>query len=91
MSLDSISQVRAKREYEAIKAFYIHIMVFVPVMLLLVLIDSVGGGDNWWHWVALGWGAGVLAHGYAAFVLTPRQMAKWEEEQVAKGKPSTTA
>ncbi len=84
MSADTISQLRAQKEYAAIKAFYIHVMVFVPVMLLLVVIDRVGGGGAWWHWVGLGWGLGLLAHGYAAFVLVPGQMAKWEQDEIEK-------
>jgi uncharacterized membrane protein YecN with MAPEG domain len=79
---ESVHDIRARKEYAAIKGFYTHFLVFVPVMLLLVVIDVVTGGDTWVHWVGLGWGLGLAAHAYAAFVLTPRQMAKWERDQL---------
>lgn len=84
MAADTISQIRARKEYEAIRGFYIHFMVYVPVLLLLVVIDKVGGGSTWVHWVGIGWGMGLLAHAHSAFVATPRQMATWEQEQMAK-------
>ena len=76
--------IRARKEYEAIRGFYVHVMVFVPVMLLLVVLDVVGGSGMWAHWVGLGWGLGIAFHAYAAFVLKPREMARWEQEQIAK-------
>ena len=76
---EHIQEERSRRQYEAIRAFYVHVLVFVPVIALLAVIDIVTGGSMWVHWVGLGWGIGVLAHGYAAFVLTPRQLATWEQ------------
>ena len=59
---ESVHDIRARKEYEAIKGFYTHFMIFVPVMLLLVVIDVVTGGESWAHWVGLGWGLGLAAH-----------------------------
>ena len=57
--------IRARKEYEAIRGFYVHVMVFVPVMLLLVVLDGLGGSGMWVHWAGLGWGLGLAFHAYA--------------------------
>ena len=80
---EEMHDVRARKEYEAIRGFYVHVMVFVPVMLLLVVLDVLGGSGMWVQWVGLGWGLGLAFHAYAAFVLKPREMARWEEAQIA--------
>ena len=79
---ESLHDLRARKEYEAIRGFYIHVLVFVPVMLLLLVLDVLGGSGMWVQWVGLGWGLGVLFHAYAAFVLAPRRLARWEQEQI---------
>lgn len=79
---ESLHDIRVRKEYEAIRGFYAHVLVFIPVILLLVVIDVVSGTGMWVHWVGLGWGLGLALHAYAAFVQTPRQMAKWEREQI---------
>jgi len=83
MTADQVHDLRVKQEYEAIKGFYIHFLVYVCVNLLLVTIDVLGGDPMWSHWAVLGWGIGVLAHAYAAFVMKPAEMAKWEARQLA--------
>ena len=79
---ESLHYVRVRKEYEAIRGFYAHFLVFVPVMLLLVVIDVVSGSGMWVHWIGIGWGIGLALHAYAAFVLRPRQMARWERDQI---------
>jgi hypothetical protein len=80
---EEMHDTRARKEYEAIRGFYVHVMVFVPVMLLLVVLDVLGGSGMWVQWVGLGWGLGLAFHAYAAFVLKPREMARWEQAQIA--------
>ncbi len=88
--MKDIHEIRAQKEYEAIRGFYAHFMVFVPVLLLLVVIDVVSGGGMWVHWVGLGWGAGLALHAYAAFVLKPRELAAWEREKAQSMAGRTT-
>ncbi len=82
--IDKIHDARVKKEYEAIKGFYVHFLVYVGVCLLLVLIDVFFGEPMWSHWVVLGWGIGIAFHAYAAFIKTPQVMAAWEAEQMAR-------
>jgi len=79
---ESLHDIRVRKEYEAIRGFYAHVLVFIPVLLLLVVIDVVSGSGMWVQWVGLGWGLGLAAHAYAAFVLRPRKMARWEQAQI---------
>jgi hypothetical protein len=94
---EEMHDTRARKEYEAIRGFYVHVMVFVPVMLLLVVLDVLGGSGTWVNWVGLGWALGLAFHAYAAFVLKPREMARWEQAQIAAaaarkgGDPSPSA
>lgn len=50
------------------KGFVIHLTVYVLVNLLLVIINlTVAGEKLWFQWPLLGWGIGILGHGFAAW------------------------
>lgn len=72
---------QARRQVAAIKAFYIHLLVFAAVMLGLAIIDAATGGRWWVQWVFLGWGLGVLAHALFVFVGSSRFVADWEQRK----------
>jgi fatty acid desaturase len=72
---------RARRQVAALKAFYIHLFVFVAVILLLAVINAAPGGPWWVLWVLLGWGIGVLAHGLFVFVGSSGRVAEWEQRK----------
>lgn len=80
--IEEIKETRAREEYAAIRAFYIHFLIYAAVIGLLVVINFLIGGKFWSQWPALGWGIGVLAHGYGAFVTKPKQLAAWEAAQI---------
>jgi hypothetical protein len=74
----------AKRRVAAIKGFYIHFLVFAVVLTGLGFINVVVGPPWWVLWVLLGWGIGVLAHGFAVLKQPSRWIAGWEERKIAK-------
>lgn len=48
--------------------FRIHLIVYVAVNLLLIVIDVWASPDNlWFFWPLLGWGLGLIGHGYAVY------------------------
>jgi hypothetical protein len=49
--------------------FRIHAIVFVPVIVVLLIINLLTGAPYWVQWVLLGWGIGLLSHWF--FVLGP--------------------
>ncbi len=84
--LDRISDARAAKQYAAFKGFYIHCFIYVLVCLLLVLINVLSAKPMWAQWPIIGWGIGVAFHAYGAFVKTPKELAKWESQQLARAK-----
>ncbi len=50
------------------RSFTVHLFAYVATVLILFLVNlTVTPGSWWFYWVALGWGAGVAAHGWCAF------------------------
>ncbi len=50
------------------KGFWIHLTVFLLVNAGLVTLNLVKSPDKLWcRWVLLGWGAGILLHGFLVF------------------------
>jgi len=50
------------------RGFAVHLFAYVAVIVLLLVINLTVTPNRWWfYWVALGWGAGILAHGWCAF------------------------
>jgi|KBSMisStaDraftv2_1062788.scaffolds.fasta_scaffold1482989_2 fatty acid desaturase len=74
--------IKARRQVAAIKGFYIHLFIFVLVMLGLGAINVAVGRPWWVLWVLLGWGIGVLAHALTVFGHTSRRIADWEERKI---------
>ncbi len=72
----------AKRRVAAIKGFYVHLTVFVAVMLGLVALNTAIGRPWWVQWVFLGWGIGVLAHALAVFGRGSKFIADWERRKI---------
>ena len=88
----------ARRHVEALKGFYIHLLVFFCVMSGLAAINFVTRTEWWVQWPFLGWGIGVIAHG--ASVLSPIRLfgREWEERKIQErlrrtspGQPAPTA
>jgi hypothetical protein len=74
---------KAARQVEAITGFYIHLVVFVLVIVLLLVVNRLATPDVWWvQWVFLGWGAGVLAHALAVFGRTPAFITNWQLRKI---------
>ncbi len=58
---------RAQQRRNMQTGLRIHAAVFVFIQLMLVAVWALsGGGDPWFLFPLLGWGAGLAAHVYAA-------------------------
>jgi len=69
---------RAKQKVIALTGFYVHVAVFTIVLTLLFVINAATG-DRWWvHWVLIGWGAFLLAHGVAVYADVPGSIQAWQ-------------
>jgi len=50
------------------RGFAVHLFAYVAVIALLFVVNLTATPERWWfYWVALGWGAGVLAHAWCVF------------------------
>ena len=50
------------------RGFSVHLFAYVAVIVLLFVVNLTATPERWWfYWVALGWGAGVLAHAWCVF------------------------
>lgn len=50
------------------RSFAVHLFAYLATVLILLLVNVTLTPKVWWfYWVALGWGAGVAAHGWCAF------------------------
>ncbi len=50
------------------RGFAVHAFAYAGVVILLLVVNIVATPKVWWfYWVALGWGAGVAAHGWCTF------------------------
>jgi len=66
-----------------VRSFAVHLFAYVAVVLLLFFVNVTVTPKLWWfYWVALGWGAGIIAHGWCA--LGKRRPHAPQEAQATK-------
>jgi hypothetical protein len=69
LSPDDIERI-AQRRASAKLRWYLHLVVFVLVNLVVFAMSKYAFGDRPWRVAPLlGWGAGLVLHGIAVFVL----------------------
>jgi Kef-type K+ transport system membrane component KefB len=50
------------------RSFAVHLFAYLATVLILFFVNLTVTPQAWWfYWVALGWGAGIIAHGWCAF------------------------
>jgi 2TM domain len=55
------------------RSFTVHLFAYVATVLILFFVNLTVTPKVWWfYWVALGWGAGLIPHGWSAFFRTRR-------------------
>ena len=69
-----------EKNMQFLQSFWIHLASYVFVIVLLAAINfATKPGELWIVWPAIGWGAGVLAHGLTA-ALVSRTTSKEKAE-----------
>lgn len=62
----ALARLEAKREFRS------HVAVYVVVNTVLVLIWAMSGQGYFWPvWAILGWGVGLVLHGWKVFYEKP--------------------
>ncbi len=73
---------RAKERVEALRGFYIHLLVYLTVNLGLFAINMLSSPHSlWFYWPLIGWGIGLAVHGMVVFAGGPFGPA-WEERKI---------
>lgn len=76
---DDSSYYRAKKRVEAIRGFYGSLMSYCVVIPVLIFINLYFSSKFQWFWFPLiGWGIGLLVHGFGVFGYGSR----WEERKI---------
>ena len=75
---------RAKKRVENLKAFYIHLIVYILANFMFIIINVMNyeESNHWWFvYPLLGWGIGLVSHGIsvASFGLFG---PSWEEKKI---------
>jgi len=70
------------------RSFAVHLFAYLATVLILFFVNLTVTPQAWWfYWVALGWGAGIIAHGWCAFGKKrplPAQQASASEPRATK-------
>ncbi len=82
MSDEQELYARARKRVEELKGFYSHFMVYVLVNAGLVGLNLLTSPQYlWFVWPMLGWGIGLVAHGFSVFGAGRFFGADWEERK----------
>ncbi|EJQ59940.1 MULTISPECIES: 2TM domain-containing protein [Bacillus] len=74
--------LRAKKRMENLKAFYIHLTVYILVNLMLFFINISSDSSKLWFLYPLGgWGIGIVIHGLTTFPFGIFGK-EWEERKI---------
>jgi 2TM domain len=72
----------AKQYVEAVKGFYVHLIVFVCVMSGLAALNVFLKTEWWVQWPLLGWGLGLLGHAIGVYCPVHVFGSEWEERKI---------
>jgi hypothetical protein len=80
---DTTSYERAKKRVDALKGWYIHLLVFAVVNAGLIALDLIqGDGLNWAYWALIGWGIGLAIHTAVFWLEVGPLGTRWEERKI---------
>lgn len=72
----------AKERVEAIRGFYIHALITIPVLIGLFIIDAVTGGPWWFLWPLIGMGIALAFHALGVYGRGTVFGSQWEERKI---------
>jgi hypothetical protein len=74
------------------RSFTVHLFAYLATVLLLFFVNLTLTPNVWWfYWVALGWGAGLIAHGWCAFFRRRPHATSEQTKSASTSKPSPGA
>ena len=73
---------RAKKKVEEIRGFYIHLMVYLIFVPFFIWLNYRTTSFPWALFPIVGWGIGLLCHGFEAFGYSPFFGKNWEQRKI---------
>ena len=71
--------IKAKKRVEKIKGFYSNLIAYCLVIPFLIMVNYLTYWEFKWFWFsAIGWGIGVVIHGFMTFAIS----SDWEEKKI---------
>ena len=71
------------------RSFTVHLFAYAATVLILFFVNLTVTPKVWWfYWVALGWGAGILFHGWCTFFKRRRRLPAPAEASEHAAKPA---
>jgi hypothetical protein len=78
---DKLAYKRAHKRVKELRDFYMHLLVYLVVILGLFLIDLLTPGGPWFYWPLVGWGIAVVLHAASLVFEGSVFGAGWEERK----------
>lgn len=75
-------RARAKERVDAMRGFYIHALITLPILVALFTIDALTGDPWWFYWPLLGLGIALGFHGFAVFGRGSFLGPEWEQRKI---------
>ncbi|MCK4233408.1 2TM domain-containing protein [candidate division WOR-3 bacterium] len=73
----------ARERVEEIKAFYVHLFIYIIVNVGLILVNVLTSPYSlWFYWPLMGWGIGLVAHAFSVFGIRGMFGKEWEEKKI---------
>ncbi len=74
---------KAKKQVEEIKGFYGNLTAYIVINIFFLILNLRTSPEHlWFFWPMLGWGIGVIFHGFKAFNYTPFLGKNWEDRKI---------
>jgi hypothetical protein len=79
---ESSNYLRAKKQVDKEKSFYGDLTSYCIIIPMLAIFNFLSTSFPWVIFPAIGWGIGLLFHGFAAFNYNPFFGKDWEERKI---------
>ena len=74
---------KAKKQVEEIKGFYGNLTAYIVINIFFLILNLKTSPEHlWFFWPMLGWGIGVIVHGFKVFNYMPFLSKNWEDKKI---------
>ena len=74
---------KAKKQVEEIKGFYGNLTAYIVINIFFLILNLKTSPEHlWFFWPMLGWGVGVIFHGFKVFNYMPFLSKNWEDKKI---------